>query len=240
MARNAAECLGMIDAFKRANLPLYVAYYRRRLPRFLKAEEIIGGGTLGKLTGVTYRFASPRQDSKEVWRIDAKLAGGGFLLDLGSHLLDLLDYFFGALTNVSGIAGNVVSNYAVEDGVAMTFGTKAGALGSATWNFASAVRDDTLRITGTAGELIFSVFGTDALRLETSSGIQIIECSHPAHVQQPLIQTVVDDLLGRGACPSTGDSALRTSQVMDQVLETFYGGRKDDFWNRPQTWPGRR
>jgi hypothetical protein len=37
-------------------------------------------------------------------------------------------------------------------------------------------------------------------------------------VQQPLIQTVVDELLGLGRCPSTGESAARTNWVMDQML----------------------
>jgi hypothetical protein len=47
---------------------------------------------------------------------------------------------------------------------------------------------------------------------------------------------VVDDLLGHGDCPSTGESARRTSQVMDTVLAGFYGGRTDEFWRRPETW----
>ena len=60
----------------------------------------------------------------------------------------------------------------------------------------------------------------------------------PPHVQQPLMQTIVDELRGvapRGSCPSTGVSALRTQHVMDQALESYYGGREDGFWNRP--WP---
>jgi hypothetical protein len=55
-----------------------------------------------------------------------------------------------------------------------------------------------------------------------------------------LIQTVVDDLLGRGECPSTGESARRTSVVMDEVLAGYYGGRGDAFWTREATWPGRQ
>jgi hypothetical protein len=58
-------------------------------------------------------------------------------------------------------------------------------------------------------------------------------------VQQPLIQSVVDDLLGRGECPSTGESARRTSRVMDTVLAGYYGGRTDEFWRRSETWRGR-
>ena len=39
---------------------------------------------------------------------------------------------------------------------------------------------------------------------------------------------------------STGETARRTSQVMDRVLAGYYGGREDEFWLRPATWPGRR
>jgi hypothetical protein len=40
-------------------------------------------------------------------------------------------------------------------------------------------------------------------------------------VQQPLIQTIVDELHGRGSCPSTGNSARRTSAVIDAVLDDY-------------------
>jgi hypothetical protein len=70
--------------------------------------------------------------------------------------------------------------------------------------------------------------------------MQEFHLPNPPHVAQPLIQTVVDDLLGRGVCPSTGETARRTSRVMDAVLAGYYGGRDDAFWERPETWPGRR
>jgi len=67
-----------------------------------------------------------------------------------------------------------------------------------------------------------------------------INLPNPPHVQQPLIQTIVDEMLGRGTCPSSGRSAARTAAVMDAVLEGYYGGREDAFWERPAFWPGRR
>jgi hypothetical protein len=79
-----------------------------------------------------------------------------------------------------------------------------------------------------------------ALRLSTEAGTREIDVPFPQHVAQPFIQSAVDDLLGLGSCPSTGESARRTSRVMDQVLDTYYGGREDGFWSRPETWPGRR
>lgn len=122
----------------------------------------------------------------------------------------------------------------------MSFLTESGTSGTAVWNFASAARDDLLEISGTDGRLTCSVFGNEALRLEGAAGVQMLDRPNPPHVQQPLIQTVVDDLLGRGVCPSTGESARRTSRVMDTVLAGYYGGRDDEFWLRRDTWPGRR
>jgi 1,5-anhydro-D-fructose reductase (1,5-anhydro-D-mannitol-forming) len=113
-------------------------------------------------------------------------------------------------------------------------------MGSMSWDFASAVRDDTMRLTGTEGEITFPMFTSAPVRLENASGVQLFDLPYPPHVAQPLIQSIVDDLLGRGECPSTGESARRTSRVMDQALEGYYGGRGDAFWARPATWPGRR
>ncbi len=55
-----------------------------------------------------------------------------------------------------------------------------------------------------------------------------------------MIQSVVDHLQGRARCESMGDSAARTSAVMDAVLLGYYGTRDDGFWRAPDSWPGRQ
>ena len=122
----------------------------------------------------------------------------------------------------------------------MTFLIGDAVPGVASWNFASALPADEIVLSGTEGRLVFSTFGQEPIRLQTREGEQSFDHPHPPHVQQPLIQSVVDALLGRGVCPSTGESARRTSAVMDTVLSDYYGGRADAFWTRPATWPGRR
>lgn len=241
MARHAPECNQMIDAFARAGQKLFVAYYRRCLPRFVQVRELLAARALGSPTGIRLHFSEPRHgEAGDAWRVSALKAGGGLFLDLGSHALDLLDHLFGPLRNIMGVAANLASAAPVEDVVTMSFQTESGIPGTAAWNFASAAREDVLEIGGTDGRLTCSIFGNEPLRLEVSSGVQLIDRPNPPHVQQPLIQTVVDDLLGRGTCPSTGESARRTSRVMDRVLAAYYGGRDDEFWLRPETWPGRR
>lgn len=244
MARNATECERMVQAFAEARLPLFVAYYRRRLPRFLKAKELIDAGALGRLTGLHYHFADSRHQSVNAgglpWRLSAENAGGGLIFDLGSHTLDIVDFLLGPLQDMAGMAANLASPQDVEDVVAMSFRAGDGVPGVATWNFASATREDMIQITGTNGRVSLSTFGLEPVRLETADGLLEFDLPNPPHVAQPLIQTVVDELLGHGSCPSTGETALRTARVMDQALEGYYGGRSDEFWLRPESWPGRR
>ncbi|HEX3730069.1 MAG TPA: Gfo/Idh/MocA family oxidoreductase, partial [Opitutaceae bacterium] len=136
MARHAPECDRMVAAFQQADLPLYVAYYRRRLPRCLAAEELLRSA-IGTLTAIQYRYGAPKHLAGPEWRIDAATAGGGLFLDLGSHELDLIDYLTGPLQHVSGQAVHLASRHELEDGVQLTFRNPAGVPGVASWNFAS-------------------------------------------------------------------------------------------------------
>lgn len=244
MARNYTECLRMVESFRSAGLPLFVAYYRRALRRFLKAKQLVQSGRLGEITGVAYRYQSPSQHQTDLknlpWRLQAEHSGGGIFLDLGSHTLDILDFILGPLEHVHGTAANMLGRYEVEDTVAMSFQTQSGAVGIASWNFASAGHADIIEIAGGLGCVSLSTFGQEPVRLETAEGVEEFDLPNPPHVQQPLVQTIVDELLGRGQCPSTGQSAARTARVMDMVLESYYGGRDDGFWKDPQSWPGRQ
>jgi 1,5-anhydro-D-fructose reductase (1,5-anhydro-D-mannitol-forming) len=127
----------------------------------------------------------------------------------------------------------------------MQFKYASGVIGCGLWNFASAVSEDIIEITGTDGRITVSTFGDDPVQLiKPAREVQRFDLPNPPHVHQPLIQTIVDELGGRAArgtaCPSTGRTAARTARIMDEALRSYYGRRDDDFWNRPDTWPGRR
>jgi 1,5-anhydro-D-fructose reductase (1,5-anhydro-D-mannitol-forming) len=242
MARNTTEAETMVAAFRKAGVPLFVAYYRRGLPRFLKVRDLVANGAIGKLTGVSYRCASPAyaRSGELPWRLKAEDSGGGLFMDIGCHTLDIIDFIAGPLQAVQGSAANVASDHAVEDSVAMTFRLELGGLGTASWNFASAQSEEVIVFSGTAGRITISTFGQEPVRLERGKEIDQFDLPNPTHIQQPLIGTIVNQLLGKGVCPSTGETALRTTRVMDTVLDAYYGGRADAFWARPESWPGRR
>jgi len=113
MARSAVECRQMIRGFGQASLPLFVAYYRRHLPKFEAVHALLKNGEkFGKITEVRL-FCSRlgKKGGKEEWRVEAEMAGGGLFLDLGSHMLDLVDWWFGPLplASVQGVAGRTGS-----------------------------------------------------------------------------------------------------------------------------------
>ena len=69
------------------------------------------------------------------------------------------------------------------------------------------------------GRLRCATFGDGPVVVENAAGMREIRVENPAHIQQPLIESVVRELRGEsGACPSTAISATRTSAVMDAVL----------------------
>jgi predicted dehydrogenase len=245
MARTYGECQQMVDAFAAARLPLFVAYYRRRLDRFLKVKELLDGQRLGAIRSVEVRYASDGQlqyagRAALPWRLHAEQAGAGLFLDLASHTLDVLDFWFGPLQAVAGEASNLAAPGDVEDRVLMSFTTLAGARGSGSWDFSSPTREDSIAIVGEAATLRMSTFGDGPLELEGPAGAESYSLPNPRHIQEPLIQSIVDSLLGRGSCPSTGETAARTSDVMDRALLSYYGNRDEGFWRQPERWPGRR
>ena len=229
MARTAGECRRMVEAFRRADRPLMVAYYRRRLPRFVEAKQLIDGGRLGSVTAVDYELTRPFSPGRDHgWRTEPRVSGGGIFLDLGSHLLDLLDFLLGPLSDIAGVAtrhGDGITD--VEDAVAMSFTQPGGVVGTARWNFAAASRTDCITISGTRATLRMSCFGNEPLEVVGLDGnVESIARPHGPHVQEHLMADVIAHLRGTGVCPSTGDSALRTNVVIDAVLTSYYGDRE--------------
>ncbi len=234
MARSHAECRRMNDAFAAAGVPLFVAYYRRALPRFARVQALLAEGRIGRPASLAYRcHATPHHTGPGAWRVDPAQSGGGLFLDLGCHALDLFDWLLGPLGDVAGSAARASEEAGVaEDVVTMSFRSASGVLGAAVWDFAGAgPHEDRVEIAGTQGMLRFSVFGDGPIVLVTATGAEErFMMANPAHIQEPMIQSVVDALRGTGSCSSTGETAARTSRVMDEVLGAFYGGREGAFW----------
>lgn len=227
MALNYGECNQMLKACAEANVPLFVAYYRRCLPNFIKIRQLLDNGTIGEVRCVNIRlfFPSPPVTGGELpWRVNPAISGGGLFYDLGSHQLDLLDYWFGPIAVAKGLAANQAGAYQAEDIVSATFSFPNNVLGTAIWCFTvdNCQQTDQAEIIGSKGRITFSFFDLSApVKLETGSHTQELAFAMPQNIQHPLIQTIVEELQGKGKCPSTGTSGARTAKVIDEIMQDW-------------------
>jgi predicted dehydrogenase len=227
MALDAAQCDEMIEACAAAAVPLWVAYYRRALPRFTAVRDLVQRGEIGTVRIVTCRQLQPLRTPVQAnpgsppWRVDAARSGGGLFVDMMTHTLDFLDYVLGPIESVRGFAANQARAYGPEDVVVASWRFASGVYGSGAFCYAADRDDEWNEIVGSKGRIRFSTTKPVPIRVTRGDAVDEIAIDDPPHVHQPLIQTIVDELNGEGRCPSTGESAARTTRVVDEILREY-------------------
>ena len=239
-ARNYTEAKMLTDAFLAAGIPLYVGHYRRALPRFLKIKELLDSGIIGQAQTVDFylnRIFDPKEAATK-WLYNPVLSGGGKFYDIAPHTVDIFQFLFGNIREVAGSAENCGTGCPLENIVTMDVVTAQNVRASLRFCCTASEKSDRMSVTGSNGRMEFSVHGKQDVKVWDSSGHLIFDSTitDPVTVEQPMVQTVVEDLLGLGHCLSHAEDVLITYDVIDQVLDAFYGGRQDDFWNHPERY----
>ena len=150
LARNFTEARLMNEAFVHSGKKLFAAFYRRTLPVFANAKELIDSGAIGRVTAITHRHSTAghrRAAGLLPWRLQATHSGGGLFLDLASHVFDALDYLTGAFQDVKAHAANLESAHDVEDIVGVTWRSERGAIGTSMWRQLAGTKPVSLRPT---------------------------------------------------------------------------------------------
>ncbi len=223
MARNTEECRQMIETSERTGMPLFVAYYRRALPYFVKIKELIDNGLIGDIKTVNVTLHLPAKPEELAgnpgWRVIPEISGGGHFHDLASHQFDFLEFVLEKIAEAKGIAVNQAGLYPADDAVAAAFRFESGATGSGSWCFTVPEKHaaDITEIVGAKGRIIFSFFSNTILHIEAEGMNEKFIIPHPEHVHQPLVSLVVKALRGEGTCPSTGKTGIRASMIMDSI-----------------------
>ena len=231
MCRTYSECLEMLKVSEETGIPVFVAYYRRALPGFLKVKELVESGAVGSVRLVNVRFYRPMKNdlvgSDLPWRLLPEISGGGLLFDLASHTLDFLDYVFGPIGKIKANAFNQADCYVAEDIVLANWKHEFGVAGTGSWCFTTSDNNivDEVEIIGERGRIIFSTFEFSPVVLDNINGHQEFPFEKPLHVQSYLMANIVASLRGEGESPSTGKTAARTNLVLDKMVKKYY--RKD-------------
>jgi predicted dehydrogenase len=228
MAINAVAAQRITDAAKQSGIKLCVAHYRRQQPLFLKIKELISEQAIGDIRLVNMQFFRPDKTDTIVqtannWRLNPQLSGGGLFYDLAPHQLDLMFYFFGRPTVVQGISKNIAGLYEADDTTAGQIIFENGVVFNGSWCFALPVNRDCCEIIGTGGSIRFSVFDHRPVELERNGSREEFHFSPLQHVQQPMIEKVVNYFLGTGTNPCSGDDGVTVMKMIDAMTGKIDG-----------------
>lgn len=223
MTSSYSESLAIYQAFKEKNLPLFVAYYRRSLPRFNQIKNWLENKYIGDVRHINWQLSKPASDIDKSkvynWRTDAKIAPGGYFDDLASHGLDLFVYLLGNIKNAYGISANQQDLYTSKDTVTACWVHENGITGSGNWNFGCDNHTDKVLISGSKGTIQFSVFHDNPIILNSDIKSEELFIENPKHIQLHHVEGMRDMLIKKNYIhPSSGGSALHTSWVMDKIL----------------------
>ncbi|MCS6860997.1 MAG: Gfo/Idh/MocA family oxidoreductase [Abditibacteriales bacterium] len=227
MALNVVECKRMIAACKANGVHLAIAYYRRWYPKARKMKALLDAGAIGQvirghilLTG----YYDPQPDDPKHWRVIPEQGGGGAMMDVGSHRLDVMCYLLGKPQSVCGFASRLKMSYEVPDTETFLIQFENGAhvTCSTNWNLRTG-RDD-FEIYGTEGALIASPFDGDTLTLLRGREREEFHLPKAENTHYPLIDSFTQRLLAGKPPEFTGEDGLLTAQIISGGYESARTG----------------
>ena len=165
MALTTEECKRMIGACDVNEVHLQVCLLFRFHSCFQQIRNWIEEGKLGQIVHGRMPFLKKYLLSDDEWRAQPDKGGGGCMMDLGPHSVDMLRYLIGEVTEVTAFCDSNIHNYQVEEtgGILMRF--QNGAQGFTDMSFSVAQCDIVLELYGTEGSV--TVLNDDGWKIHT-------------------------------------------------------------------------
>ena len=133
---NAEQSKQLVDAFKKAGKQLTIGYMMKHHNLHEQAKSLIKADQIGQVNNVRVQFSCWYPDIAGAWRQKKSLGGGGAIMDLGVHCIELVEYLLDdEIDEVKSVYSTRTFSYEVEDGGIIAFKTKGGVLGHIDVNF---------------------------------------------------------------------------------------------------------
>lgn len=190
MALSVDECDQMIAACRANGVKLGVAFYRRFYPAVQRIKEIIEAGEIGNVLSVSAVTATPfafgpKDDG--YWRVIPSQGGGGPLMDIGSHRINVLQHLFGEILDVRAFCDTLAAGYESEDCASAIFRFANGVHGTLQCHFGTPVDPDELTITATKARITCSPLNEGNLVIDYGNERQLESLPPSANFNLPLI-----------------------------------------------------
>ncbi len=152
----SAEAEEIADYCKNKGVKLGVGFMMRFHAYHQKMREIIQSGKIGEIVSARAQLTCWYPEMENCWRQDMKLSGGGAMMDMGVHCVDLIRYITGLeVTEAAGMCGNQIFKYSVEDAGAVVMRLSNGAIAyvDANFNIPDAAAKCKIEFYGTKGSI---------------------------------------------------------------------------------------
>lgn len=115
LAKNLKEAETAVAACRKYGVVLQEGYMMKFHGAHTKIKELVDEGRLGKIVYMRAQLSCWYPPIKGAWRQDPKTGGGGSLIDMATHLYDLLEHFAGPVRRIVALTSRLVQNYKSED-----------------------------------------------------------------------------------------------------------------------------
>ena len=180
MALTTGEAREMIDACRANGVMLTICHYQRFNARHQHIRRLLEAGAIGQVTAARINFSDRFPPQPGVWHHDPEISGGGPVMDLGIHCVDLLRFLCGPAESVSALVETLVDSSAVADTATLLLRLASGAQAVVTSHWTTAnyepERANGLEICGTEGSIaaapISAKDSAGTLRVLTEDGVR--------------------------------------------------------------------
>lgn len=220
MAMTVSECDQMIAACKDAGVKLSVAYYRRFYPLVHRIEELLNQGAIGKPLAVAAVTSTPldmQPGDEGYWRVIPEAGGGGALMDVGSHRINVFLHLFGEVAIVRALCENVAATYDSDDSALLLLKFQRGMVGTLQCHFGAPTDPDEFVVTGTKGRLIVRPLNGETLIIEDAAGQQTETHPPAANLCDPLVADFVSAILEDRPPTVSGEEGRATNEIMQRA-----------------------
>ena len=159
LALTIAEGEELVELCKSKNVLFAAGLMMRFHAYHIKAKQLVSEGVLGDIVSARAQLTCWYPDMEGSWRQSFAQSGGGALMDMGVHCIDLLQYIIGdRVSAVSALVGTKTFKYEVEDSatVLMKFQNGTYATVDSNFNIPDNSAECRLEIYGTKGSILAS------------------------------------------------------------------------------------
>jgi predicted dehydrogenase len=235
LALNTAQARQMIDACHANGVRLMVCYYQRYNARHQQIKRLLAEGAIGQVTALRINFSDYFPPQPGFWHHNAAISGGGALMDLGVHCIDLVRYLGGPIVEVAALVDTLAAASPVEDTATLVLklASRAHAVVTAHWSTANFEPNqaNALEICGTQGTIqaapIQAKDSAGMLRLITAAGVQDFSVGGDGLRPHVALLEGFANALARGEpAPIPGEEGLAGLAVVEAAYQSARTGQR--------------